>query len=437
MARALGRALPGVGWEVTLAAGSLGRPGEQTHAPTFFADLDLVTVDYSPDREGGAPFQPSYEDRPGAPDRVFASVADEEYESLVEVWVDAFDRAGAARADLLHLHHLTPANEAARRAFPALPVVGQLHGTELAMLRILEAAAPAGWRFAESWQRRMRGWARACARLIVPPGAAGDVARLLGVPRSAIVELPSGVELDLFQRRPVDGRQRLSHWRRWLVEEPLGWDESGVPGSVAYTDAELWPLREAEAILLYVGRFTAVKRLPLLIRAHAQAFARLRRPLPLVLVGGSPGEWEGEHPLSAARAVGDEQVFLAGWRPHQQLPGALNAADLLVLPSVAEAFGLVLVEAMACGLPVLAADAHGPAEIVYPGTGWLVPADDQPALTEALLSAASHPQERRERGERAHEHARSGYGWPVIADRIAHVYEQVSGDLDAQRAALG
>jgi glycosyltransferase involved in cell wall biosynthesis len=433
--RALGRALPRAGWEVTLAAGSLGRPGEQTHGPTFFAGIDLVGVDYSPDRDGGVPFQPSYEDRPGAPDRVFANVGDEEYERLVDVWVDALDRAGAARARLLHLHHLTPANEAARRAFPALPVVGQLHGTELAMLRILEAGAPAGWRFAEFWQERMHGWARACARLIVPPGAAADVARLLGVPGRAIVELPSGVELDLFQRRPVDRGGRLAHWRRWLVDEPLGWDETGLPGSVAYTYSELWPLREAEAILLYVGRYTAVKRLPLLIWAHAQALERLRRPLPLVLVGGSPGEWEGEHPLTTARAAGDEQVFLAGWRPHQQLPEALNAADLLVLPSVAEAFGLVLVEAMACGLPVLAADAHGPAEIVAPGTGWLVPADEQPALTEALLSAASQPQERARRGERAYERARSGYGWPVIAARIAHLYDEVSGDLDAQRAA--
>ena len=64
--------------------------------------------------------------------------------------MDALDRAGAARAEVLHLHHLTPANEAALRAFPAVPVVGQLHGTELALLRAIEAGAPAGWRFAES-----------------------------------------------------------------------------------------------------------------------------------------------------------------------------------------------------------------------------------------------------------------------------------------------
>jgi glycosyltransferase involved in cell wall biosynthesis len=434
VASALARALPGAGWELTLAAGSLGRPGEQTHAPTFFAELDLVTVDYSPGSGGRVPFQPSFEDRPGAPDRVFAMVGDNEYERLVEVWVDALERAGAARAEVLHLHHLTPANEAARRAFPALPVVGQIHGTELAMLRTLEADLPAGWRFAERWRERMRSWARDCARLIVPPGAAAEVASLLGVRRGAIVELPSGVELDLFERRPLGRAQRLAHWRRWLVEEPLGWDESGIPGSVSYTDSELWPLRQAEAILLYVGRYTAVKRLPLLIRAHSQALAQLRRPLPLVLVGGSPGEWEGEHPLAVARASADEQVFLAGWRLHQQLPEALNAADLVVLPSVAEAFGLVLIEAMACGLPVLAADAHGPAEIVVPGTGWLVPPDDHAALTEALLAAAADPEQRRRRGEHAHEHARTGYGWPVIAARVADIYDQVGSGVD-QRAA--
>jgi glycosyltransferase involved in cell wall biosynthesis len=426
--------LPQVGWEVTLAAGSLGGPGEQTHAPTFFTGLDLVTVYYSPDRKGGVPFQPSYEDRPGAPDRVFARIGDEEYERLVEAWVGALERAGAARADLLHLHHLTPANEAALRGFPAVPVVGQLHGTELALLRTLEEGVPAGWRFAGPWQRRMRGWAHACARLIVPPGSSAEIARLLDLPRSALVELASGVELDLFRRQPLDRGQRLAHWRRWLVERPLGWDERGVPGSIAYQEGDLWPFREAEAILLYVGRYTAVKRLPLLIRAHAEAVARLGPPLPLVLVGGSPGEWEGEHPLTVARSVGDEQVFLAGWRPHQELPEALNAADLLVLPSVAEAFGLVLVEAMACGLAVIAADAHGPAEIVAPGTGWLVPADDQQALTDALLAAATDPQERSRRGECAHKRSRARYGWPVIAARIADIYERLA-DGREQRAA--
>jgi glycosyltransferase involved in cell wall biosynthesis len=300
---------------------------------------------------------------------------------------------------------LTPANEAALRAFPAVPVVGQLHGTELALLRAIEAGAPAGWRFAGRWAARQRQWAEACERLIVPPGAAVEVARLLGVPLERVQALPSGVELELFERRPRGRRERLLHWRRWLVDEPLGWDESGTPGTVAYREADLWPFRQAEAILLYVGRYTAVKRLPLLIGAHARALERLGRPLPLILVGGHPGEWEGQHPLAAAHARGNDQVFLAGWRPHGVLPQALNAADLLVLPSVAEAFGLVLIEAMSCGLPVIAAEAHGPAEIVAAGTGWLVPPDAEGALADALVTAASDAEERRRRGARAYRHS--------------------------------
>jgi glycosyltransferase involved in cell wall biosynthesis len=128
-------------------------------------------------------------------------------------------------------------------------------------------------------------------------------------------------------------------------------------------------------------------------------------------------------------------VILAGWRPHQQLPEALNAADLLVLPSVAEAFGLVLIEAMACGLPVIAADAHGPAQLVAAGTGWLVPTDDEGALADTLAAAASDPQERKRRGDRALQHSRENYGWPLIASRIADLYQQVVRRVETRRSA--
>jgi glycosyltransferase involved in cell wall biosynthesis len=429
--RSLARALPPTGWQPTLAAGSLGRRGEPTNAATFFAGIDVHPLDYSPALElaepvaAPVPFPPSYEDRPGAPDRVFAAVDDAAYERLVVAWTDLLKRAGAEMADVLHLHHLTPANEAAARSFPSVPVLGQLHGTELALLRAIEAGAPPGWRYAESWARRMRAWARGATCLVVPPGAEADAALLLGRQRASVRGLPSGVELDRFTPRPLAGEERLAFWRRWLVEQPRGWDESGRPGSVAYTAEELAPFGAGGPIFLYVGRYTAVKRLPLLISAHARAVERLGKPAPLVLVGGHPGEWEGEHPLATARRIGNRHVFLAGWRSHEELPQALNAADTLVLPSVAEAFGLVLVEAMACGLPVIAARAHGPAEIVDDGrTGWLVRPDDEGELVDALVAAAGDPRERRERGERAHAESRR-YGWPVLARRFADLYEDV------------
>lgn len=416
---------------MTLASGSLGAPGDPTHAASFYAGTEVTPVDYTPALQlsdplaAPVPFQPSYEDRPGSSDRVFAAVDDAAFERLVSAWAGALARAGAGRADLLHLHHLTPAHEAALRAFGPLPIVGQLHGTELAFLRRLAAGPPAHWRYARAWEERLRGWAGACARLVVPPGAESEVSDLLGLERSRLCGLPSGVELERFRPRPLTGEARRDFWRRWLVDNPQGWGDDGRPGGVSYREEELAAFASVP-VLVYLGRFTAVKRLPLLIRAHQRAQARLRRACPLVLVGGHPGEWEGEHPLQTIRKLGAEQVFLAGWRPHDQLPEALNAADVLVLPSVAEAFGLALVEAMACRLPVIACASHGPAEIVQDGaSGWLVPPDDEHALAAALLKAASDPVERHRRGQRALTRARERFGWAAIAAQIAALYDDV------------
>ena len=441
VARAFARALPAVGWQTTLVAGSLGRQGEETNAASFFSGLEVHPVDYTPALSDPLaallPFQPSYEDRRGAPDQVFATVDDAVYERMVAAWSEALVRAAAGEADLLHLHHLTPANEAAIRCFPSLPILGHLHGTELAFLRAVEAGPPAGWRYAARWAERMHGWAEQCELVLVPPGAEAEAALLLGLERRRLRSLPGGVDLARFTSLRLDHTDRFSFWRRWLVDEPRGWDTSGRPGSIAYDEQDLAPFQSGAPVLLYVGRFTAVKRLPLLIAAHARANERLGTPAPLVLVGGHPGEWEGEHPLAASARLGNQNVFLAGWRAHELLPQALNAADLLVLPSLGEAFGLVLVEAMACGLPVVAYASHGPAAIVADGkTGWLVPPDGVDALADALVAAASDRDERRERGERAFVESRR-YGWPVIARRLASLYEDLRVPTQERAARVG
>src|SRR4051794_301128 len=224
--RYMARALPRAGWDVRLLSGSLGALGDATNAETFFSGIDLQSVDYSTAREApdplaaDPPFHPSFEDRPGAPDRIFACVGEADYARLVAVWERQLAAAGAADADVLHLHHLTPINEAAERAFPDVPRIGHLHGTELLMLREIEAGPPAGWAFAGEWAERMLRWARGCERLLVlSPDAVRRVPGLLGVDPSRVVWAPNGFDPEGFDRRPLTGEARLAHWRRWLVEE--------------------------------------------------------------------------------------------------------------------------------------------------------------------------------------------------------------------------
>ena len=204
---------------------------------------------------------------------------------------------------------------------------------------------------------------------------------------------------------------------------------------MSYEEADLEALEGSS--LLAIGRFTAVKRLPLLIEAFARAQGQFAEPAALVLVGGHPGEWEGEHPCEAIERTGARDVFLAGWHRHDELPPFLRAADLLVHASVKEAFGQVLVEAMACGLPVIAVDRGGPARIVEdPETGWLVEPDDVGALAAEIVAAVEDGPGRRRRGERGRERAVEHYSWAGIGSELAEVVRAAAAAPEAERAAV-
>ena len=434
VARALALELPSFGWDVTLVSGSRTDLQDFGDAEAFYAGLDVHPVSFdaalgSPDPldppPGAPPMHPSYEDRPGAPDRVFATVDDDAYERQVMAWANALTAAGAAGVDALHVHHLTPIHEAASRVAPGVPVIGHLHGTEMLMLEAIEAGPPSHWTYAEAWAERMRRWAHGCERLIVlSPTQLQRAQRLLGLDTDRLVILPNGFDPHAFVRRDVD---RVSFFRDALVDAPRGWRAGRQPGSVRYGAEDIVSLNDA-VVVLTVSRFTAVKRLPLLIEAFAKAQARARMPASLVIVGGHPGEWEGEHPDETVERLGVRGVFLAGWRDHVEVAAFLSVADVFALASVREQFGLVLVEAMACEVPVVAVDRFGPAEIVTGGeTGWLVEPDDVEALASALLHAIDDPVERARRGARARAVAIERYGWPGVARLFAGVLDAAVG----------
>ncbi len=480
--RYLARALKSTGWSTRLACGSLGEPGERTHAASFFSGLDPTVADYRPAVQGAGdpiahtvPMHPSYEDRSGAPDRVFAAVSPELGRHLASAWAPLLQTATVAPApDVLHLHHLTPIHQAAAEVAPGVPVVTHLHGTELKMIDRVErlrmiagqlgvglaemadradagalpdpATVAAGdrelfettrwpsWRFGDHWLAEMRRWAAASSRLIViSPHDRAEAGRLLGIDPARTRWLPNGVDLERFHRREISLDERLARWREWLVEHPQGWCEGGAAGSVAYAEADLERFvgpetGEAAPVLLFVGRFTEVKRVPLLVRAFARARGRFSQPAPLVIWGGFPGEWEGEHPHTVVEREGIPDVFFLGWRGHSQLGEGLACSAVMVMPSIAESFGQVFLEAMACGVPVIAADAGGPPSFVNVDAarpnGWLVEPDSIDSLADALVESVNDAHERADRARNGYEVTRRDFSWTTVADRTAAIFDE-------------
>ena len=150
------------------------------------------------------PLHPSFEDRENVPDRIFASLDDAEAEHQVTAWAKALQSAGAAHADVLHLHHLTPLYEAAARVAPGVPIVGHLHGTELLMLEAIEQD-PHRWPHGEAWAERMRAWAEQAQRLIVLTETACDrAAHVLGIDVAKCATVANGFNPDRFGVHPVD-----------------------------------------------------------------------------------------------------------------------------------------------------------------------------------------------------------------------------------------
>jgi D-inositol-3-phosphate glycosyltransferase len=475
-------ALEGSGWQVSLVAGSLGEPGDRTHAQSFFKHPLLTPVDYGPalraHEQGGdppgeaMPMHPSYEDRPRAPDPVFAAVSPAAGDHFAAAWERVIANAWPQPPDVAHVHHLTPMHEAVARRFPQVPLVTHLHGTEILLLEQIDRlralagilgtdlAGMAGpgaprespdlspeerrllretrwhyWRYGDHWARRLRHAARLSSRIVAISPHLRDAAReLLDVPPETVEAIPNGVDVEHFDRRELEPGRRLELWRKWLVEEPLGWDESGKPGSIRYRDEDLrWfepqPSGERAPVLLFVGRFTEVKRVPLLIRAYARARERFATPAPLVIWGGFTGEWEGEHPHAVAREVGEQGIFFVGWRGHTELPEGLACADAMVAPSAREGFGQMLIEAMSCGLPVIATRSGGPVSFVNTDrarpNGWLIEPDDPAGLEKALVEAVNDPRARRLRGDNGYRQVRAAHSWDSVASDFEALYDEL------------
>ncbi|MFI6296647.1 glycosyltransferase family 4 protein [Nonomuraea sp. NPDC050790] len=278
----------------------------------------------------------------------------------------------------------------------------------------------------------MRTYAECAGRIVtVSPSDQAEVERLLGIPAQQITVIGNGVDTTRFAPQQLTTGQKLALLRRWLVEDPQGWAPGKPPGSIRYTDADLSTMLTPDGslapIVLWIGRFQHVKRLALLLEAFA-AICKSLSPAPILLLwGGYPGENEGEHPADTVHRLDlDQRVYLIGWRGHEELPAGLACADLMAAPAVNESFGMVYIEAAACGVPPIATNTGGPATLIThngpDADGWLVRPDDMDDLTAALGVALTDPSERARRAANGLQRVRRSCAWARVADQYLQLY---------------
>lgn len=198
-------------------------------------------------------------------------------------------------------------------------------------------------------------------------------------------------------------------------------------------------LSEEYKVVLYVGRILPRKGIDNVIRGMAELSQGFDGEAHLIIVGGETdrampdNDEEMGRLAELARSLGIyDRVHFTGRRPQGVLKYYYSAADVCVTTPWYEPFGMVPLEAMACGTPVIAAEVGGlKFSVVDRVTGFLVPPKDPSALAERLRLVLSQDELRRKQGSKAKKRVEQWFTWPKVAGRIAAVYEEL---LAATRA---
>jgi D-inositol-3-phosphate glycosyltransferase len=320
--------------------------------------------------------------------------------------VREFARAKGLRYDLIHSHYWM-SGIAARELKAAwnVPNIHMFHTLGVMKQRVARSPAEIEGDYRVSGEREVL---RLADRIVAATQA--ELAQLQWLYQAdtrKVAVIPPGVDISHFYPIPPDEA-------REVIGVPACGPESGK-------------------MLLFVGRIEPLKGVDILI----QALALLRAQgiyVCLMVIGGDPdvsreqrsAEMERLKAMSEQVGMTDLVAFL-GRRSQDTLPYYYSAAEAVVVPSHYESFGMVALEAMACGTPVVASQVGGLAFLVQDGvTGYTVEVDDPQALARPLALILQDPALRKRLGEQALLLARQ-YAWENIAERMIQLYEEVLG----------
>ncbi|MFP4692448.1 MAG: glycosyltransferase family 4 protein [Halothece sp.] len=203
-------------------------------------------------------------------------------------------------------------------------------------------------------------------------------------------------------------------------------------GSISYQQArEKLGFSPKEKIIFYIGRFDPRKGIETLVRAVANSKLRGKEALRLIIGGAyRPDQSDGKEKDRISQIVEELGISditeFPGRIADEDLPSYFAAADVCVVPSHYEPFGLVPIEAMASGTPVVGSAVGGLNFTVVPEeTGLLVPPKDNAAFTEAIDRILSDPQWRNQLGENARKRMEEKFSWEGVTSQLSNLYSQI------------
>ncbi|MBV6403227.1 MAG: D-inositol 3-phosphate glycosyltransferase [Anaerolineales bacterium] len=191
-------------------------------------------------------------------------------------------------------------------------------------------------------------------------------------------------------------------------------------------------LKPEDRMILFVGRIEPLKGVDTLLEAMSCLQMKESRPVHLAIIGGDPAASPEMMNAEMARLKNlcevlglDQSVVFLGVRDQDKLPYYYSAAEVVVMPSHYESFGMVALEAMACGAPVIASEVGGLAYLVRDGeTGFTIPAEEPETLCEKLSWLLNDDELHAKMSAQAAAYAQD-YAWEKIAKQIVDVYEEL------------
>jgi len=276
----------------------------------------------------------------------------------------------ARDCDLIHANWTLSAAVAwATSAFHRRPFIATVQGSDIFETRRLAIL---------KWLNRIA--LRRCSRILALSQSLADATFALGLPRDRIEIVPNGVDTRRFQPSPD-------------TREPL---------------------------ILTVGSLIERKGMKYLIQAMPQILYHCPN-YRLVIVGEGP-LWSSLSDLAQSLGVAD-RITITGYQTHAQVSDWMRRASLFVLPSVEEGLGVVLLEALATGIPCVATRVGGIPDVITQDVGVLVPPADPAALAVSVSDLLRDPIRLDIMRGNARRHAVEQYSWDVIAGRLIKIYE--------------